>query len=346
MSKRENFYRRDPSKALSGMIGLSLEERGVYNTVLDLLYSTWRPVEDDRRFIANWCGCAVQKLNPIINRLVERGRLITFEEGGRTYLSDEAFEAERNAVKGSAATRSGRAKVGEKSGEVEEKSAGVEQNPPLLDTTTEQKQSVTALEKGREDKKDANASLVAGSDVTKAFTAWNDLAKRLGLPLAKDLTSTRRKAINARLAASGLTGWAEALAAVEASPHCRGENDRGWRADLDFVANPTKFQKLREGSYGLVPSAAASGTASTATFDGPPDLRAAVVRERDEDFARRWLDHYCRWRPGDRTLLAANETVAAALKRDLAAWLTRAQVRVEVAAANTNAPLLDLGAAA
>lgn len=154
MKKRENFYRRDPDKALSGMIGLSLEERGVYNTVIDMLYQTWRPIEDDRRYIANWCGCAVQKLNPILNRLIEKGRLITFEEGGRTYVSDEAFEGERKAVKGAAPTRSGRGKVEEKSGEVGEKSAGVEQNTGLLDTENTEKQSVTALEKNREEKKD------------------------------------------------------------------------------------------------------------------------------------------------------------------------------------------------
>lgn len=150
--KRDNFYRRDPSKALSGMIGLTLEERGVYNTVLDLLYSTWRPLEDDRAFIANWCGCAVQKLNPIIRRLLEKGRLITFEEGGRTYLSDEAFEAERSTVKGATSTRSGRAQVGEKSGEVGEKSAGVGQNPGLLDHDEQEKQRLAALEKNREEK--------------------------------------------------------------------------------------------------------------------------------------------------------------------------------------------------
>jgi hypothetical protein len=154
VKKGENFYRRDPSKALSGMIGLTLEERGVYNTVLDLLYSTWRPLEDDRPFLANWCGCAVQKLNPIIRRLIEKGRLITFTEGGRTYLSDEAFEAERAKVKGDAPTRSGRALVGEKSGEVGEKSAGVGQNTGLLETESTEKQSVTALEKNREEKKD------------------------------------------------------------------------------------------------------------------------------------------------------------------------------------------------
>lgn len=152
MKKGQNFYRRDPSKALSGMIGLSLEERGVYNTVLDLLYMTWRPVEDDRRFIANWCGCAVQKLNPVIVRLIEKGRLITFVEGGRTYLSDEAFEAERTTVKGAATTRSGRAQVEEKSEEVEEKSAGVSLNPAVLDTETAENQSVTPLEKSRVEK--------------------------------------------------------------------------------------------------------------------------------------------------------------------------------------------------
>ena len=149
----KNFYRRDPSKALSGMIGLSLEERGVYNTVLDLLYSTWRPLEDNRAFIAGWCGCAVQKLNPIIRRLIETGRLITFTEDGRTYVSDEAFESERKAVKGAAKTRSGRAEVEEKSGEVGEKSAGVEENPPTCRDEDQQNQPLAALEKRREEKR-------------------------------------------------------------------------------------------------------------------------------------------------------------------------------------------------
>jgi uncharacterized protein YdaU (DUF1376 family) len=152
--KRENFYRRDPSKALSGMIGLSLEERGVYNTIIDLLYSTWRPLEDDRAFIANWCGCAVQKVNPIIRRLIERGRLISFEEHGRTFLSDEHFEAERATVKGATTTRSDQRKVGEKSGGVEQKSEGVEENPPGCDEKNGENQNVVSLDKSREDQKE------------------------------------------------------------------------------------------------------------------------------------------------------------------------------------------------
>jgi len=161
MKKRENFYRRDPGLALAGMAGMSLEERGVYNTVLDLLYLTWRPVEDNAAYIAAHCGCAVQKLNPIIARLVERGKLLRFTEGGQSFISNPAFEAEREAVKGPSKSRSGRreaaqnvAQVEEKSGGVEEKSAGVSQNPGLLDIDREEKQPVAALERVEKSRKE------------------------------------------------------------------------------------------------------------------------------------------------------------------------------------------------
>lgn len=150
--KGENFYRRNPGNALAGMVGMTLEERGVYNTIIDLLYLTWRPLEDNRAYIAGHCGCAVQKLNPIIGRLIERGKLITFVEDGATYLSNRAFEAERTAFKGAAATRSGRAKVGEKSAGVSEKSAGVGENHPTCDDKVVKNEPVTPLEKRREEK--------------------------------------------------------------------------------------------------------------------------------------------------------------------------------------------------
>lgn len=85
--------------------------------------------------------------------------------------------------------------------------------------------------------------------VQEAFDEWNATATRRRLPIAKSLTPVRRRQIKARLADGGIVGWREALRAVEASPLCLGENDRGWRADLDFVCQPKSFAKLREGSY-------------------------------------------------------------------------------------------------
>ncbi len=92
----------------------------------------------------------------------------------------------------------------------------------------------------------------------------------------------------------------------------------------------------------------AHSTGPASTFDGPPALRAALVKERDEDYARRWLDHYCRWRPEDRTLLARTGAVAATLNRDLVAWLAKHDIRVAVDAANTNTKpdLFEQGTAA
>lgn len=199
MRKSENFYRRDPSKALAGMVGLTLEERGVYNTVLDLLYSTWRPLEDDRSFIAGWCGAAPQKVNPIIRRLIEKGRLITFEEGGRVYLSDAAFEAERASVKGVSETRSGRGEVGEKSREVGEKS---EKHTTSQDEMPE-KQSVARLEKRREEKKETPIPPrgLFGEDFDSFWAAY---PKKVGKPQAAKSFAKAIKRSDIRTILAGL----------------------------------------------------------------------------------------------------------------------------------------------
>lgn len=43
--------------------------------------------------------------------------------------------------------------------------------------------------------------------------------------------------------------WREYCRKVAASPHLRGENDRGWRADLDWVLKPENTSKILEGRY-------------------------------------------------------------------------------------------------
>jgi hypothetical protein len=189
MSKRENFYRRDPGAALAGMAGMSLEERGVYNTVIDLLYLTWRPIEDNRGYIAGHCKCAVQKLNPLIEKLLAKGKLLRFEEGGQAFISNPTFERERASVKG-VKTRSGRANVEEKSGDVEEKSEGVGNNPPTCVDNRNENQPLTPLDKSREDKsKEAYASSVADGDGEGDFEAlWKSyphVRGRSSRPMAK-----------------------------------------------------------------------------------------------------------------------------------------------------------------
>lgn len=86
--------------------------------------------------------------------------------------------------------------------------------------------------------------------VKAAFEAYNDLARRCGLPHADKLTKGRADAIRARLREYGAEGWLKALAMIERSKFCRGSNDRNWRAHLDFVVQASSFTKLIEGRYG------------------------------------------------------------------------------------------------
>jgi hypothetical protein len=64
------WYKRDPDAALAGMMVLTLEERGAYNTVLDLIYARDGAVDDDPRFIAGWLRCDVRVWKRIRDRLI------------------------------------------------------------------------------------------------------------------------------------------------------------------------------------------------------------------------------------------------------------------------------------
>jgi uncharacterized protein YdaU (DUF1376 family) len=48
------WYKRDPQAALVGMTLLTLEERGAYNTLLDLLYMHDGSLPDDATLICKW----------------------------------------------------------------------------------------------------------------------------------------------------------------------------------------------------------------------------------------------------------------------------------------------------
>lgn len=79
--------------------------------------------------------------------------------------------------------------------------------------------------------------------------AWNELAADRKLPLVKKLNATRRRQIQARIREYDADDWSKAMAAIYNSKFLCGDNDRGWKADFNFLLNPNKFVKLVEGSY-------------------------------------------------------------------------------------------------
>lgn len=130
--------------------------------------------------------------------------------------------------------------------------------------------------------------------IEAAFNAWNDLAKQLGLPLAKSLTADRRRSIKARLDEAGEAGWREALEGVRLSGHCQGRNDREWRADIDFVCQPKSFNRLREGFYGRDGAKSKPGAKPA-----PPTAEqvSALWDRRVAEFRKAWVWNEVDWGP-------------------------------------------------
>lgn len=87
-------------------------------------------------------------------------------------------------------------------------------------------------------------------EALKAFEAYNVTALECRLPQAAKLTPDRQRKIIARLKDYGLEGWTRALANIEKSSFLTGTNDRGWRANLDFLLQPASFAKVHDGGYG------------------------------------------------------------------------------------------------
>lgn len=97
----------------------------------------------------------------------------------------------------------------------------------------------------------SNEDKSSGDDLTvnDVIEAWNELAEQCGLSKVTKVTENRRKHIKARIAEYSAEDWSKALAAIYRSDFLRGDNDRAWKADFDFLLQPKSFIKLVEGSY-------------------------------------------------------------------------------------------------
>lgn len=69
------YYKRFPRDFLDGTIGLSLETKGAYAIVLDLIYMRDGRLPEDARYIAGQLGCSVRKWTAILSELVAAGKL-------------------------------------------------------------------------------------------------------------------------------------------------------------------------------------------------------------------------------------------------------------------------------
>ena len=82
-----------------------------------------------------------------------------------------------------------------------------------------------------------------------AFAEFCNLVAGSSIPVPHKLTADRKRKIDARLKEHGNEAWLVACTKLAQSDFCNGANDRGWKADFDFLCQPKSFNRLIEGGY-------------------------------------------------------------------------------------------------
>jgi uncharacterized protein YdaU (DUF1376 family) len=236
------FYHGD---WLAGTAALNVVERGVYVTLIALMYDRASPLPEGP-LLARQCGATHKQFASALALLIEAGKILRVENGlwnhrveeelsKSDFLSQKAAEAvaEREAKKIQQKQRP-KSKSDDRNGEVRSSSQISESESDIRE----------------------ESPVVPKDDFEKqAVDGWNTLAAEMKLPTVQKFDTSRRKKVRLRLEeCGGIIGWNDMLLTVRKSPHLLGmtpAKDGGapWRADFDWIVEPKNFTKVMEGNY-------------------------------------------------------------------------------------------------
>ena len=72
---RRPWYKRYPADFIAGTMMLTCEEKGAYNTVLDLIYDRGGPIPEDAQWLGRVAGCSTRRWKQLQKRLIEEGKI-------------------------------------------------------------------------------------------------------------------------------------------------------------------------------------------------------------------------------------------------------------------------------
>lgn len=224
------YYKRYPRDFIEGTIGMPFELKVTYSFVLDLIYMQGGNLPDDGRYIAGLLGVSLRKWASLREGLIEAGKIAVSGEFLTNYRAVSELETTAKHSRKQAENRSHPNKTNELQSPTS--------NHTDTEPDTEKKKPLTP--KGER----------PSQNCVEAFEAYNATAAECGLPKADKLTKDRVRGIKARLDEYGLEGWMRALANIEKSSFLTGGNDRNWKANLNFLLQPSSFSKVHDGTYG------------------------------------------------------------------------------------------------
>ncbi len=244
MSNRP-WYKRYPSDFIAGTLQLSCEEKGAYSVVIDLMYDMGGPIPDDAQWISRVCNLSTRRWNQIRTHLLELGKItVDGHVLKNTRVLSQLKVEEKEHISLSSSGKLGAEKINELRGRSKENNDLEEKGP------SQKKRHTRNQSPDRRKTPLKEVPPTDNHEVSEAVESWNRLAKEIGLAEVQRITPKRRASCRARLReCGGMKGWLAALGKIRDSPFLRGRNDRGWRADFDFVIREGSFTKIMEGGH-------------------------------------------------------------------------------------------------
>lgn len=246
------FY---PQDWLGGTRRLTAAETGVYITLICMMYEAGGTIERDDERLWRACGMDSKKaFTKALRTLIEQGKIRIKENNLSNFRVEKELKLTQKKAKTARASALKRWQKTAENRDCDNANAlrthdfGILKTPPVayanhniqdIDTNLVPHGKVGGLGEGKP----------ISDLVETAVEAYNQLAAEVGLSPCRRISRQRRAAIQARLEEDGLDGWNEALQSVRSSPWCRGQNSRGWKANVDFVARASSNLKLREGFF-------------------------------------------------------------------------------------------------
>lgn len=269
---------------------LSLEERGAFQTLLDLMYDRGGPMPDNDGLLARYMGVSIRKWKSLRESLIGLGKIR--EEGG-FLVNDRAISEIENAAKTSRKLSENGAKGGRKKHENAKKD---NENSESDENWLEKKPSISeARSQNIEPSVLANSGSLFDQDcvgedmpakpkaqpIEAAFRDWEKAATEKGWSVPRLLTDQRRKKLGARLRTHGREGWRAAITKAWNSPLLGGSEPPSW-FNFDWITkNDENLLKVLEGNYDRTGSGfgmAAQPAYSANRERTPEELEAARQR--------------------------------------------------------------------
>ena len=116
-------------------------------------------------------------------------------------------------------------------------------------------------------------------EISQVVAFWNAIP---GLANIQRITEPRKRAAQLRLQElGGMQGWKDCCNRIRGSPFLMGENDRGWRADFDWILKPANLVKVMEGKYDEPSRADGYERTISEVVEGLNQSEARRIREGD-----------------------------------------------------------------